>query len=81
MRRIGLGMAAVGFVVMVVSFQVAVNSFDPTGMTTEAFLNEAQAGIRIAAPAEYVLVAGLFLSLASFRHELQALGSTAESHG
>lgn len=81
MRSIGLGMAAVGFVVMVVSFQVAVNSFDPTGMTTEAFLNEAQAGIRIAAPAEYVLVAGLFLSLASFRHELQAIGSTAESHG
>lgn len=77
MRTTGLTMAAVGFAVMVVSFQLAVNSFDATGMTTEAFLNEAQTGIRLAAPAEYVLVAGLFVSLASFRHELKPQGGSS----
>jgi hypothetical protein len=39
-------------------------------MTTVEFLNQAQHGILIAAPAEYVLVAGLMICLASFRHEL-----------
>jgi len=70
MRTVGFGMALAGFIVMVVSFQMAVNSFDPSGMTTEAFLDAAQSGIRFAAPAEYVLVGGLLVCLASFRHEL-----------
>ena len=70
LRLIGFAMAALGFVVMVVSFETAANSVDPTGMTTAEFLNQAQHGIRIAAPAEYVLVAGLMTCLASFRHEL-----------
>ena len=63
-------MAAVGFVVMVVAFQSAANEVDPTGMSTVEFLNQAQEGIRIAAPAEYVLVGGLMLCLASFSYEL-----------
>ena len=63
-------MAAVGFVVMVVAFQSAANEVDPTGMNTVEFLNQAQAGIRIAAPAEYILVGGLMLCLASFSYEL-----------
>ena len=70
MRTVGFAMAALGFVVMIVAFQNAANSVDPTGMTTVEFLNQAQDGIRIAAPAEYVLVAGLMMCLASFRHEL-----------
>lgn len=74
LRHLGFGMAITGFVVMVTSFQLAVNSFDPAGMTTEAFLNEAQSGIVVAAPAEYVLVGGLLVCLASFRHELQHQG-------
>ena len=41
-------------------------------LTTVEFLNQAQSGIVVAAPAEYVLVAGLMLCLASFRHELLA---------
>ena len=70
MRRLGFILALTGFVVMVTSFQMAVSTFDPTGMSTEAFLNQAQDGIRFAAPAEYVLVAGLLVCLASFRHDL-----------
>jgi hypothetical protein len=72
LRRLGAGAALVGFATMVVSFQLAVNTFDATGLSTEAFLNQAQAGINIAAPAEYLLVGGLFACLASFRHELMA---------
>lgn len=72
LRNLGFAMAAVGFVVMVVAFQSAANEVDPTGMTTVEFLNQAQDGIRIAAPAEYVLVGGLMLCLASFKHELSA---------
>jgi len=80
-RKTGLVMAGVGFFVMVVSFQLAVNGIDASDLTTEAFLNQAQSGIRIAAPAEYVLVAGLLLSLASFRHELkQVEPSTLRDH-
>ena len=77
LRLIGFAMAALGFVVMVVSFQTAANNVDPTGMTTVEFLNQAQDGIRIAAPAEYILVAGLMVCLASFRHELSAVKHTA----
>ena len=78
-RRRGFLMAFWGFVIMVISFEFAVSSFDPTGMTTEAFLNEAQRGIRIAAPAEYVLVGGLMVCLASFRHELMEQASQGAS--
>ena len=77
LRLIGFAMAALGFVVMVVSFETAANSVDPTGMTTVEFLNQAQDGIRIAAPAEYILVAGLMVCLASFRYELFAVKHTA----
>ena len=70
LRKFGFRLAFAGFVVMVVSFQFAVSTFDPTGMTTEAFLNAAQGGIRWAAPAEYALVTGLLICLASFKHEL-----------
>ena len=77
LRLIGFAMAALGFVVMVVSFETAANSVDPTGMTMVEFLNQAQDGIRIAAPAEYILVAGLMVCLASFRYELFAVKHTA----
>lgn len=73
LRRIGFIMAATGFVVMLVAFQSAASNVDPTGLTTVEFLNQAQSGIVVAAPAEYVLVAGLMLCLASFRYELLAV--------
>ena len=72
LRRIGFTMAAGGFIVMLVAFQSAASNVDPTGLTTVEFLNQAQSGIVVAAPAEYVLVAGLMLCLASFRYELLA---------
>tara|TARA_B100001113_G_scaffold341253_1_gene326201 strand:+ start:486 stop:1082 length:597 start_codon:yes stop_codon:yes gene_type:complete len=72
LRNIGFAMAAIGFVVMLAAFQPAANNFDATGMSTTEFLNEAQEGVVIAAPAEYVLVAGLLLCLSSFRHELRS---------
>jgi len=71
LRRFGAALALVSFAVMVTSFQLAVNNVDPTGLTTEAFLNQAQSGIRFAAPAEYALVTGLFMCLASFGFELR----------
>lgn len=74
MRKIGAGMAAVGFVVMLGAFNPVANSIDSTGMTTKEFLNEAQEAVVIAAPAEYILVAGLMVCLASYRHELQTKG-------
>ena len=58
---------------MLVAFQSAASTVDPTGLTTVEFLNQAQSGIVVAAPAEYVLVAGLMLCLASFRYELLAV--------
>ena len=70
LRNIGFAMAAIGFVVMLAAFQPVANNFDATGMSTTEFLNKAQEGVVIAAPAEYVLVAGLLLCLSSFRHEL-----------
>lgn len=72
MRKVGFAMAAVGFVVMLVAFQSAANTVDPSGLTTVEFLNQVQRGVMVAAPAEYILVAGLMLCLASFRHELLA---------
>ena len=73
-------MAAIGFLVMVVAFENATNTIDPTGLTTVEFLNQAQDGIRIAAPAEYVLVAGLMICLASFRFELLAKESEPQTN-
>ena len=70
LRNIGFAMAAIGFVVMLAAFQPVANNVDATGMSTTEFLNQAQEGVVIAAPAEYVLVAGLLLCLSSFRHEL-----------
>ena len=72
LRRVGFAMAAIGFVVMLVAFQSAASTVDPNGLTTVEFLDQAQSGIVVAAPAEYVLVAGLMLCLASFRNELLA---------
>ncbi len=73
-------MAAIGFLVMIVAFENASNAIDPTGLTTVEFLNQTQDGIRIAAPAEYVLVAGLMICLASFRFELLAKESEAQTN-
>ena len=72
LRRIGFSVAAVSFTVMMVAFQRAANRVDPTDLTTVEFLNQTQSGIVVAAPAEYALVAGLMICLASFRHELSA---------
>jgi len=72
LRRGGSIMAAFGFVVMVIAFQTAAGAVNPTGLTTVEFLNQAQDGVRIAAPAEYILVTGLMICLASFRYELLA---------
>tara|TARA_B100000900_G_scaffold311761_1_gene270562 strand:+ start:254 stop:955 length:702 start_codon:yes stop_codon:yes gene_type:complete len=72
LRRGGFTMAAFGFIVMVIAFQTAAGEVNPTGLTTVEFLNQAQDGVRIAAPAEYILVAGLMVCLASFRNELLA---------
>jgi len=77
-RRGGFLASATAFIVMIVAFRWGGSGVNPTGLTTAQFLNEAQAGINIAAPAEYVLVAGLFLCLASFRHELR---STTQGEG
>ncbi|RJU86977.1 MAG: hypothetical protein DWC05_03320 [Candidatus Poseidoniales archaeon] len=80
LRQAGFAMAAIGFLVMVVAFESATNTIDPTGLTTAEFLNQAQDGIRIAAPAEYVLVAGLMICLASFRFELLAKESEPQTN-
>ena len=40
-------------------------------MTTKEFLNEVQDAVVVAAPAEYVLVAGLMICIASYMHELK----------
>ena len=77
LRRAGFAMAAIGFLVMIVAFENASNAIDPTGLTTVEFRDQAQEGIRIAAPAEYVLVAGLMICLASFRFELLATENQA----
>ena len=46
-----------------------------TGMSTAEFLNQAQDDMQVAAPAEYVLVCGLMLCLATLRHELLGVKS------
>lgn len=74
-RRIGFSSSFVAFWIMVVAFRLGTNNVNPSGLSTTDFLNQAQPGINVAAPAEYVLVAGLFLCLASFRHELRCVQS------
>lgn len=70
-RRVGFISSFVAFWTMVVSFRLGTSELTSQDLTTAEFLNQAQSGINVAAPAEYVLVAGLFLCLASFRHELR----------
>ena len=70
LRKIGISLSLIALVVMVVSFQYAVGTFDTNGLTTEEFLNNAQSGINFAGPAEYILVSGLLMALASFRQDL-----------
>ena len=79
LRRAGFAMAAIGFLVMVVAFESATAAIDPANLTTAEFLDQAQEGIRIAAPAEYILVAGLMICLASFRFELLAKENQSKS--
>lgn len=70
MRKIGITVSMISLIVMITSFQYAVSTFDGTGLTTEQFLNQAQTGINFAGPAEYFLVGGLMVALASFRRDL-----------
>ncbi|MCH1462235.1 MAG: hypothetical protein L7U25_07750, partial [Candidatus Poseidonia sp.] len=81
-RTTGFAMAFLGFVIMIAAFQPVANSFDSTGMTLEEFLDRAQSGIDIAAPAEYILVAGLMVCLASFHYDLvkQHSEKSGENH-
>lgn len=74
-RKIGFSASLFAFLTMIVAFRLGTNNINPEGMSTAEFLNQAQAGINVAAPAEYLLVAGLFLCLGSFRHELRATQS------
>ena len=71
MRKIGGAMAAIGFVVMLAAFNPVASQIDASGMTTKEFLNEVQDAVVVAAPAEYVLVAGLMICIASYMHELK----------
>ena len=81
-RNIGLTMAAFGFVLMVSSFLYATHGLDATQLSTSEYLNAAQGGIVLAAPAEYLLVAGLMVCLASFGFELKRQDSIASmQHG
>ncbi len=80
LRRGGFAMAALGFVVMIIAFETAAGAVNPVGLTTAEFLNQAQDGIRVAAPAEYILVAGLMICLASFRYELLAKENEAKTN-
>lgn len=70
LRKIGIGISLISLIVMIASFQYAVSTFDTTGLTTEEFLNNAQIGINIAGPAEYLVVGGLMMALASFGMDL-----------
>lgn len=70
LRKTGIGISLVSFIAMIVSFQYAVSTFDTTGLSTEEFLNNAQIGINIAGPAEYLVVGGLMMALASFGMDL-----------
>jgi len=66
-RRIIMKFCLIGLmadIVMVIAFQWATSSITTTHLTPESFLNQAQAGINIAAPAEYVLIACLLANIA-----------------
>jgi hypothetical protein len=70
MRKTGIIASLFSLVVMIVSFQYAVSTFDTEGLNTEEFLNKAQFGINFAGPAEYLVVGGLMMALASFGIDL-----------
>ena len=70
MRKTGITASLLSLVVMIVSFQYAVSTFDTEGLNTEEFLNKAQFGINFAGPAEYLVVGGLMMALASFGIDL-----------
>jgi hypothetical protein len=70
LRKTGIAISFASLVIMIVSFQYAVSTFDTTGLTTEEFLNNAQIGINIAGPAEYFVVCGLMMALGSFGMDL-----------
>ena len=75
LRRIGITTSLIALVVMIVAFQYAASTFDTDGLTTEEFLNKAQFGINFAGPAEYVVVGGLMMALASFGMDLKRVES------
>jgi len=68
--KTGIIASLFSLVVMIVSFQYAVSTFDTEGLNTEEFLNKAQFGINFAGPAEYLVVGGLMMALASFGIDL-----------
>tara|TARA_B110000444_G_scaffold261515_1_gene314503 strand:- start:19259 stop:19915 length:657 start_codon:yes stop_codon:yes gene_type:complete len=70
LRKTGIATSLISLVVLIVSFQYAVSTFDTEGLTTEEFLNKAQFGINFAGPAEYLVVGGLMMALASFGIDL-----------
>jgi len=71
LRKVGIATSLIALVVMIVAFQYAVSTFDTNGLTTEEFLNKAQFGINFAGPAEYLVVGGLMVALASFGMDLK----------
>lgn len=71
LRKVGIATSLIALVVMIVAFQYAVSTFDTNGLTTEEFLNNAQFGINFAGPAEYLVVGGLMVALASFGMDLK----------
>ncbi len=75
LRRIGLGIAAFGFVVMnaaLVTFIATHRDQFNNDNSLALMLNTLQPAIDYAAPAEYLLFLGLVVALASFEHDLKA---------
>ena len=70
LRKAGISTSLIALIVMIVAFQYAVSTFDTNGLNTEEFLNKAQFGINFAGPAEYLVVGGLMVALASFGLDL-----------
>ena len=78
LRKAGISTSLIALIVMIVAFQYAVSTFDTNGLNTEEFLNKAQFGINFAGPAEYLVVGGLMVALASFGLDLN--GEEEEDH-
>jgi hypothetical protein len=75
LRRIGLGIAAFGFVVMnaaLVTFIATHRDEFNNDNSLALMLNTLQPAIDYAAPAEYLLFLGLVVALASFEYDLKA---------